>query len=211
MKKFYLIIIGLLFLTTISFPQVGYGSEVNGDIFIPIGKNASYYNIGFGGLAGFYYDITENFRMALVLGYMYASINESNVNNDFASSGQTADVKGGVGVIPTLISLRLVSPGPGMRFYGMLEGGLYTYSTNISGTYPGGAPIDESEFRSEPGFVFGGGVLFPLKDDISLDVNVRYNWINDSEYINYSGTAIANSQAITFGVGVNWFFPLAQK
>lgn len=211
MRKLFLFILPFLLFTEISFSQTGYGSEVNADIFIPIGKNANYYNIGFGALAGFYYDLSENFRMALVLGYLYSGLNKSNVNNDFANSGQTADVKGGVGVIPALISLRLLSPGPGMRFYGMIEGGLYTYSTSISGTYPGGAPIDESEFRSEPGFVFGGGVLFPLKEELSLDVNVRYHWVQDSEYIDYQGTAIANSQAITFGVGVNWFFHLEQK
>ena len=208
MKKLTLIILSSLFFTSISLPQVGYGSEVSGDLFIPIGKNASNFNIGFGGLAGFYYDITENFRMGLVLGYLYSSINESNVNNDFASSGQQADVKGGVGIIPALISVRLVSPEPGMRFYGLLEGGLYTYSTSISGSYPGGAPIDQSEFRSEPGIAVGGGLLLPLKNDISLDISVRYHWVQDSEYINYEGTELANSQAITIGVGANWFFPL---
>jgi opacity protein-like surface antigen len=208
MKKFFLVIVIFLIASTTSISQVGYGSEVNGDLFIPIGKNAGDFNIGFGGLAGFYYDITENFRMGLVLGYLYSSINESNINNDFASSGQQADLKGGVGVIPALISVRLVSPGPGMRFYGLLEGGLYTYSTSISGSYPGGAPIDESEFRSEPGIAVGGGVLFPLQKDISLDVSVRYHWVQDSEYINYQGSSIANSQAITIGVGANWFFPL---
>ena len=208
MKFFLFVAMTFLLVSTTSFSQVGYGSEVNGDLFIPIGKNANDFNIGFGGLAGFYYDITENFRMGLVLGYLYSSINESNVNNDFASSGQQANIKGGVGVIPALISVRLVSPGSGMRFYGLLEGGLYTYSTSISGSYPGGAPIDQSEFRSEPGVAFGGGVLFPLKNDLSLDVNVRYHWVQDSEYINYQGSSIANSQAITLGVGVNWFFPL---
>jgi opacity protein-like surface antigen len=207
-KKLTFIILCSLFFTSISLPQVGYGSEVSGDLFIPIGKNASDFNLGFGGLAGFYYDITENFRMGLVLGYLYSSINQSNVNNDFASSGQLANVKGGVGVIPALISVRLVSPGLGMRFYGLLEGGLYTYSTSISGSYPGGAPIDQSEFRSEPGIAVGGGVLFPLQKDISLDVSVRYHWVQDSEYINYQGSSIANSQAITIGVGANWFFPL---
>jgi len=208
MKILLLVTMTFLLVSTTSFSQVGYGSEVNGDLFIPIGKNANDFNIGFGGLAGFYYDMTENFRIGLVFGYLYSSINESNVNNDFASSGQQANIKGGVGVIPALISVRLVSPGPGMRFYGLLEGGLYTYSTSISGTYPGGAPIDQSEFRSEPGVAFGGGVLFPLQNDLSLDVNVRYHWVQDSEYINYQGSSIANSQAITIGVGANWFFPL---
>jgi outer membrane protein W len=98
-----------------------------------------------------------------------------------------------------------------MRLYGLLEGGLYSYSTSFTGTYGSGAPVDESEFRSEAGVAFGGGVLFPLNKELSLDVNVRYHWVNDSEYIDYEGTSIANSRLLTFGVGVNWFFSLPQQ
>jgi opacity protein-like surface antigen len=211
MKMNFLIVICLLALTFTTFAQPGYGTELTGNFVIPIGKNADYSNVGFGGLVGFYYDVAENFRMALVLGYMRVSVNESKVNELYASGGQQANITGGVGVIPALISIRLISPGPGMRLYGLLEGGLYSYKTSFSGTYGGGAPVDESEFRSEPGIAFGGGVLFPLNKELSLDVNVRYHWVNDSEYIDYEGTSVANSRLLTLGVGVNWFFALPQQ
>jgi opacity protein-like surface antigen len=211
MKKNFLIVICFLALTFTTFAQPGYGTELTGNFVIPIGKNADYSNVGFGGLVGFYYDVAENFRMALVLGYMRLSVNESKVNELYASGGQQANITGGVGVIPALISIRLISPGPGMRLYGLLEGGLYSYKTIFSGTYGGGAPVDESEFRSEPGIAFGGGVLFPLNKELSLDVNVRYHWVNDSEYIDYEGTSVANSRLLTLGVGVNWFFALPQQ
>ena len=210
--KFFLLIISLfLSLQINSFGQNGYGTEVSGNFVLPIGKNAEYYNIGFGGLVGFYYDFTENFRLALAIGYLRSGINESKVNSLYANGGQDADIKGGVGAIPALISLRLISPGPSIRFFGMLEGGLYTYRTSFTGTYGSGAPLDESEFRSEPAFVFGGGVLFPFNKELSLDVNIRYHWIRDSEYINYAGSSIANSRLLSLGVGVNWFFPLAEN
>ncbi|NWG28754.1 MAG: outer membrane beta-barrel protein [Ignavibacteriaceae bacterium] len=211
MKKNFLIVICFLALTFTTFAQPVYGTELTGNFVIPIGKNADYSNVGFGGLVGFYYDVAENFRMALVLGYMRVSVNESKVNELYASGGQQANITGGVGVIPALISIRLISPGPGMRLYGLLEGGLYSYKTSFSGTYGGGAPVDESEFRSEPGIAFGGGVLFPLNKELSLDVNVRYHWVNDSEYIDYEGTSVANSRLLTLGVGVNWFFALPQQ
>jgi opacity protein-like surface antigen len=211
MKKQYFIIITFLFLTEMSFPQVGYGTEVNGDILIPTGKNANDYNIGYGGIAGFYYDLTDNFRMAVVLGYLYSGINQDKVNSDFANGEQQADLKGGMGIIPALISLRLISSGQGMRFYGMIEGGVYAYDTHLSGTYPGGVPTDKSDLNSEPGVVVGAGVLFPLTEKMSLDVNARYHWIEDYEYINYEGTSISNSQGITIGIGVSWYFPLARE
>lgn len=212
MKNILLILAISFIISSITFSQTGYGTELTGNFVLPIGKNAEYYNVGFGGLVGFYYDFTENFRMALVLGYLHAGINEDKVNNLYASGGQQANIEGGVAAIPALISLRLISPGPSMRFYGMLEGGLYTYRTSFTGTYGSGAPLDESEFRSEPGFAFGGGVLFPLNKELSLDVNVRYHWIRDSEYLNYgSGNSIANSRLLSLGVGVNWFFPLTDS
>ena len=219
MKNNLLIAFCFVTFTITSFAQYGYGTELNGNILLPIGKNADDYNIGFGALVGFYYDITENFRMALVLGYLRSGINEDNINGDFTSGGEqgNVNVSGGVGVIPAILSLRLISPGPGMRIYGLVEGGLYSYKTSISGTYTIGTqvtPVDESEFRSEAGFAFGGGVLFPLQKELSLDVNVRYNWINDSEYSGVTttnGTSLANSRYLSLGVGVNWFFPLAEN
>ena len=218
MRKFVTIVFLFFLFTITSFSQNGYGTEVNGNIVLPIGKNAEDYSIGFGGLVGFYYDVAENFRLALVLGYLRVSINEDKINGDFTSGGQTGNlnVSGGIGAIPAILSLRFISPGPGMRLYGLLEGGLYTYRTSISGTYTIGSDpplnVDKSEFRSEPGVAFGGGVLFPLNTELSLDVNVRYHWIRDSEYLNYgSGNSIANSRLLSLGVGVNWFFPLKQN
>ncbi len=216
MKKYLLVTLCFISFTLPSFSQYGYGTELTGNLLVPLGKNADDYNLGFGAMAGFYYDITENFRLALVIGYLRAGINESKINGDFTSGGEqgNVNVSGHVASIPALLSLRLVSPGPGMRIYGLLEGGLYTYKTSISGTYTlagVSTPVDDSEFRSETGFAFGGGVILPLQADLSLDINVRYHWINDSEYSDITttdGTSLANSRLLSLGVGVNWFFTL---
>ena len=202
-----------------SFSQYGYGTEVNGNLIIPISKYADDYNIGFGGLVSFYYDITENFRLAFVTCYLRSNINESKVNGDFTSVVQPANinVSGGVGMIPALLSLRLISPIPGMRLSGMIEGGLYTYRTSTSGTYTIGTqvtPVNQSEYRFESGFTVGGGVLFPLQDELSLDLNLRYCLINDSEYSDVptsDGTSLGSSKLFSIGVGVNWFFALTEK
>ena len=214
MKTFLIIIVLLLSLQMSCFSQYGYGTEVNGNIVLPIGKNADDFSLGVGGMVGFYYDLTENFRLALVLGYMRVSINEDKINGDFTSGGSLGNinVSGGVSAIPATLSLRLISPGFGIRFYGLIEGGVYTYRTSIKGTYTIESQVtsvDKSEFRSEPGFAFGGGILFPLNKELSLDANIRYHWIRDSQYLNYgSGNSIANSKLLSVGIGANWFFSL---
>jgi len=71
MKKLLLIITFSILISSSSFSQTGYGTEITGSFVLPIGKNAEDYSVGLGGLVGFYYDITENFRLALVLGYLH--------------------------------------------------------------------------------------------------------------------------------------------
>jgi hypothetical protein len=53
--------------------------------------------------------------------------------------------------------------------------------------------------------------MFPLNEKLSVDVVIRYHWINDSEYSGATtteGTSLANSRLLSIGVGVNWFFPM---
>jgi len=213
LKKLSIIIIVLFFSMNTSYSQQGFGSEVSGIFAIPTGKDANLYNIGFGALAGFYYDVEDNIRVALVLGYIRMGLDDTALNKKLSGSNKgSADINGSVNAIPILFSFRLVTPGPGMRFYGLVEAGIYTYWTKAKGTYfpgDGEVPIDESEFRSELGLAVGGGVLFPLNDEFNIDLNVRYHFVRDSEYLNLANdVASATSQILTFGIGVNWFFPL---
>jgi len=216
MKNYLLITLCFLGLTFASFAQAGYGTELTGNLIIPLGKYAENYNPGFGALVGFYYDVADNFRMAFVTGYLHSGINESSINGNHTNDGSVWDVSGGVSSIPALLSLRLISPGPGMRLYGLVELGLYTYRSSITGSYTvvgntNPVPVDESEYRFEGGFAAGGGVLFPLNEELSIDANLRYHWINDSEYSDVAttdGTYLGSSKLFTIGVGINWFFPL---
>jgi opacity protein-like surface antigen len=204
----------LLTLCTIntSFSQQGFGTDVTGILAAPIGKNAQPYDIGFGGLAAFYYDIEDKIRLAITLGFIRLGVNNDELNKSLSDAGQgSVNIDGSMSAIPVLVSFRIITPGPDARFYGLLEAGIYTYWSKAKGTYfPGNeeVPIDKSEFRSEPGFTVGGGLLFPLSENLNADLNVRYTFIRDSEYINLGSTAIETSQLLMFGLGLNWFFPL---
>ena len=195
-----------------NFAQPGYGTSVSGILAVPTGKNSEIYNIGFGALAGFYYDIDENIRIELILGYITLGLNsdELNKNLEHANAGSSR-LSGSSNAIPVIVSFQLITPGPDIRFYGLLEAGIYSYWSRAEGTYfpgDGEVPIDRSDFRSEAGFSVGGGILFLLSEGFNLDANLRYTFIQDSEYLNFGTTSISHSQLLLFGIGLNWFFPL---
>jgi len=213
MVKIFLIIIFIAVgLSNSAFAQTGYGTDISGIIAIPTGINSEIYNTGFGGLAGFYYDVDEKIRIALVLGFITLGLDGDELNKKLEDAGEgNASISGSTNAIPVIISFRLITTGTNMRFYGLLEAGIYTYWSKAQGTYfpgDGDVPIDKSEFRSEPGSSVGGGVLFPLNEELNLNANLRYTFIQDSEYLNFGTTSVSTSQMFLFGIGLNWFFLL---
>ena len=213
MKSSILILIILFGFPSLIPAQVGYGTEVNAVVSIPTGKNDQVYNAGFGGLAGFYYDIADNVRLALTLGFISVGVDNDGLNKALAEQGVSGSVSidGSLNAIPAILSLRFITPGSNTKFYGLLEGGIFTYWSKANGTYfpgDGEVPIDKSEFRSEPGFTVGGGALIPLSEGMNLDINIRYTFVQNSEYLNVGNNSITASQMLMFGAGLNWFFPL---
>jgi len=218
--------ISLLF-STLAFSQSSYGSDLSATVAFPTGVNAEYFNTGYGAIGGFYYEMESNWRIGLTLGFIIATINGEEVNNYFQANQQdgTVQLDGSVSTIPILLSFKYVVPGQSLRFYGIVEAGLYVYWTNSNGsiTYSGNigsAPIDESEFSSEPGFALGIGTLYPVNKEISIDVNVRYHFVRNSGTIkvkydydnqgNYynSEETVGSSHFINIGIGANWNFEL---
>ena len=194
-----------------------YGTDVAGVLALPTGKNADLYKMGFGAQAGMFYDFEESLRFSVMLGFTHMSLDGDALRRKVENAGKgTADITGGVNGFPLIVSLRLLTPGPSMRFYGAIEGGLYLYSAKMSGIYTqaGGTRInvEESEFRSEPGFNLALGVLSPLSDNLYLDVNARYHFISDSQYFSGgpwgSTVNVSTSQYFSIAVGVSYSYDL---
>ncbi len=224
-------IIKILFITllfsTLTFSQNSYGSDLSATIAFPTGVNAEYFNTGYGAIGGFYYEMESNWRIGLTLGFIYSGINGDEVNNYFQTLDQqqgSVELTGNVSTIPILLSFKYMLPGTSPRFYAIIEAGLYLYSTNANGTITysdnaGTAPIDQSEFSSEPGFDLGLGALFPVSKEISIDVNARYHFVrnsgtikiryyDDNGYLYPVNESVGSSHFINIGVGANWNFDL---
>lgn len=227
MKNIIIILFVSLLFSTLTFSQSSYGSDLSATVAFPTGVNAEYFNTGFGAIGGFYYEMESNWRIGLTLGFIYSGINGDEVNNYFQTLDQqqgSVDLSGNVSTIPILLSFKYMLPGTSPRFYGIIEAGLYLYSTKANGTitYTNGetSSVDKSEFSSEPGFALGFGALFPVSKEISIDANVRYHFVRNSGTIkvdydydnqgNYypSEESVGSSHFINIGVGANWNFDL---
>jgi len=198
--------------------QQSYGFEGGPIASLATGKNASFYTPGFGLRAGAFYDIEPQLRLAFVLGFSSYGLDADAITRQYQLQGGTGSVEvdGNLTAFPIMLSIRLVSPPAGVRFYGDLEVGIFTYWTRASGSIIDGAvvtPVPErSEFRSEPGGSLGVGLLIPIREAFSLDAGVRYSFVKDSEYASYAGSgttvSVTTSQVISFSLGVSYAVPL---
>lgn len=211
--KIISLIVTLLICTTISFPQEKYGSEFSVNIVIPSGSNAKFYNNGFGINGNFYYDLEKNIRVGLSLGYLRITANSEEIRNEYESivSEGGLEASGSIRALPLMLTFKLITPDNPVRVYGSLEGGLWTYWTNVSGKFTnngGEVKIDKSEFRSEAGFAAGMGLLFRLGQELSLDISIKYQFVQDSEYLNVNRNSIETSRLIMIGGGLSWNFDI---
>lgn len=212
MDKIKLLFMIICFLQIV-YPQQKYGSELQLNVVIPVGSDAKYFNTGYGVTGGFYYDIENNIRLGLSIGYLRVGANSEEIGNFYKTLVSEGDLSmtGSIRALPVNITFRLISPPGKQRFYGLIEGGLFTYWIKASGNYinnGGNVVIDKSEFRSEPGFALGVGTLFTLEETLSLDISIKYQFVKDSEYINVGNSNISTSRLIIIGAGLNWNFDI---
>ena len=203
----------LIIFSAVSFSQEKYGSEFSVNLVIPSGPNAKFYNNGFGINGNFYYDLEKNIRVGLSLGYLRITANSEEIRNQYESivSEGELEASGSIRALPLMLTFKLITPDNPVRIYGLLEGGLWTYWTSVSGTFTnngGEVKIDKSEFRSEAGFAAGMGFLFRLSRVLSLDISFKYQFVQDSEYLNVNRNSIETSRLIMIGGGLSWNFDI---
>lgn len=228
MKNIFIIAIILLLLSNNSFSQKSYGSDLSATVAIPTGPSSEFFKTGYGVIGGFYYEYDSNWRVGLTLGFIRFGANSTELNNYFQTrlpvgTSGTVDITGSVSTIPILLSCKYVIPsGASTKFYGIIEGGLYTYWTKAEGKIiytapdPGEVPFDKSEFSSEIGWDLGFGALFSVSENVSIDANVRYHFVRNEGTIKvnydsqgfYDEESVGSTHFVNIGIGANWNFDL---
>jgi hypothetical protein len=196
--------------------QGEYGTEFNGGVMLPAGKYAKYFQPGFILQGGAYTGLSKAVRFGFSIGYIHSDVDGEAYSKDISdlNSGDYT-INGSLKGLPLLLTLRMVTPGQGMRFYGLLDAGVYCYWVKLEGTTTGTsspAPLPfEEQFFAEPGVAVGFGGLLPVGTNVALDLSVRYHIVKDANYAQtYSDNEFAMNTTtfLGFQLGVNYSFPL---
>lgn len=220
----HLVVMSLLLVLgpTLCFGQGGYGSTFAGDIAFPIGSFSRSFNTGWGGHADFYWENESYLRLSVFLGYTRWNVDNAGVNQQYASMGGvgTYQLEGGMSAFPLLLGVKLLSPDKSLRFYGLLEVGVYLYSGKLTGNKTENGVITQNIYKelskSEPAANLGAGILFPMNREVSLDFGARYHFVKTNTYYQYDlyGTpeAVTTNRyfSVSLGITYNYSSPSVQ-
>jgi hypothetical protein len=214
----YATIIGFFsaFAATLCFGQ-GYGSTYQVDVAFPLGVFSESFKTGYGGHVEFYMESESYLRLSLLLGYTRWGVDNEEVNQKYKAEGGigSLQLEGSTQAFPILVGAKLLSPEGGVRFYGLVEVGVYLYSGKVTGQKvdENGTPIQniyEDRSKSVAGANLGAGVLFPLSSELSLDLGGRYHFVKRDAYYNYDiyGNAyeVSSDHYMTIALGITYRF-----
>jgi hypothetical protein len=201
----------------ISFGQSGYGSTFAADVAFPVSSFSKSFKTGYGGHIDFYMQNDDYLRISFFLGYTRWTIDNTAINQQYASMGGkgTYQLDGGVGAFPVLIGAKLLTPTGWFRFYGFVEAGVYLYSGKVNGKKTENGIVTEDVFRDLSKSVgaanFGAGLLIAITRELFLDLGGRYHVVKTNVYNSFdfpgSPSAIATNRYFSFFLGLTWSYP----
>lgn len=179
MKRRIILLAAILIFSSSSFAQTKFSFSVAGGVNFGLSDFADKYGNGYNGTATLLYSTAVSTDLTFSIGYNKWNKEELSFTS-----------------IPLLAGFRFYFPVHGLKFY--LPGYLGLHITTsaaelptavINGEIKGGNVVSFS--NNHFGFGIGAGVLVPLSQTISLDINATFNSISASEsnlnYISING------------------------
>ena len=104
MKKYILVFCFVTF-SNLMYGQADYGFTLKGGVNFPAGDFAKFYNSGFGGFGGVFYNLRPSTRFSFTVGYNSWSLDLDALNEELKNSGNTGryDVEAPVKTVPIFI------------------------------------------------------------------------------------------------------------
>jgi len=198
------------------FGQGGYGSTFAADAAFPTAAFAQSFKTGYGAHVEFFMEESSNLRLSVLLGFTHWGIDNDKINQQYAAQGGTGTLQldGRLNAFPLLVGVKLLSPPGGFRFYGLLEGGVYIYSGKVEGQKVENGTVTQNIYQqkssTEAGVNLGVGFLKSLGKEVSLDLAVRYHFIQRDVYYTYdlygNPSAVSTDKYLSLALGATYSF-----
>lgn len=194
MRKLTIILFVITILSTQIFAQ-RWGANVSGGYSFTVGEFKDYYNNGFHGSGAVFYNLGKDLQISLITGYSKWDLKKDYFAQKWSEEypNEVVDVEAPVTAIPLVLGFKyFVLTSRKIKPYFMFAAGMHFLTTELSGTrtiYIQGVPVAEEDVSrekesfNETTIGFGLGLVFPFSKKVAVDVNWKYNIMNDSQAI----------------------------
>ncbi|MGB5850408.1 MAG: outer membrane beta-barrel protein [Ignavibacteriaceae bacterium] len=196
MKIFSSIILSLFFFSS-GYSQSDFAVGVNAGLSLPVGQLTEFYSSGYGGNGQFMYNVSDQFMVALTVGYSKWDVDQDAVNAKAGESGKdiTFNLQSDLRVFPLYIGARYyLASGKHRPFFSVDFGG-YSYEFKLAGDvtikFPGDdlpdvtVPLEErTQTGTETALALGLGYFYKISKHFYIEINSKYNVLTDATTIN---------------------------
>ncbi len=179
MSRIKLVFLTLLISFSAMFAQSKYSIGVQGTYASATGDMKDLFNNGFGGLATFGFNVSDNIQLSATAGYLKFGFNNDYFNEQLKEAGlnTTVDVDASLNVIPLMIGGKYFVSSSNFRPYLAADLGLHIMEITSSKVTIGGQEMEAvgSASETKAAFDFGVGFLYKLSSNLNLDVNGKFN------------------------------------
>ncbi len=163
-----------------------FSASVNAGPAFPTGDFSELWNAGFEGNVLIGYKLQSNIDLILYTGYARWGFNNEGFN-ELQGSQVTFNLDVPLTSIPLLVGAKYYLGTDDIKPYTFIYAGVFFLEYTLSGSYTINntkfniTPITEKE--TETGLAAGAGLLYRISPAINLDVNAKFNLINDTDAI----------------------------
>jgi opacity protein-like surface antigen len=137
------------------------------------------FDTGFGGLASFSFNVSDNIQLSATAGYVKFGFNNDYFNDQLKEAGfnTTVDIDASLNVIPLMVGGKYFVSSSNFRPYLAADLGVHIMEITSSKVRIGGQEMEAvgSASETKAAFDLGVGFLYKLSSNINLDVNGKIN------------------------------------
>jgi outer membrane protein W len=178
MKKVKYVLFALIFASSLISAQSKFGVGINGGYLSSTGDLKDLFKDGFGATAFAIYNLTNNIQLSATTGYYGFTFNNDFINDQLKEAGynKTVNLDVKMNIIPLMVGAKFFLGESQFRPYAGVDLGLHIMTIETPNAEITSSGVSTSKAtETKAGYAIGAGFLYKVSDNISLDVNAKFN------------------------------------